>query len=379
MKIFFYAGLISLIIFELASIYFIMPLPGSQRIPSLEAAYFIHRWRVSFWVGCGLLIALGIIPAFSEYGKKWVPILASLVTIALVTWIHLKMNAQALFQEPQQVQLAPGSQNKVNPKRLVVGVVMGKEARAYPIQFLAYHHQVRDTVAGTPILVTYCSVCRTGRVYGSLVDGEPETFRLVGMDHFNALFEDSRTHSWWRQVNGEAVVGSLKGSYLPDVPSRQTTLEEWLKLYPNSLVFQGDPAFTEEYSKDMAYENGTSESELTGTDKHSWHEKSWIVGIDAGRTSKAYDWNRLKQQRIINDVVGDVPVLVVLAKDNASFFAYQRPDVSTIYALKNDSLITVGHSYDLAGRSSEGRLRPINASQEFWHSWSTFHPKTERY
>lgn len=379
MKILFYAGLIGLVLFELLHIYFIMPLPGSQEMPHLEVAYFLNRWQWSFRVGAALLILLGIFPTFTAYGKKWVPILSIFITAVLVSLIHYKLDAAELFHEPDMVQLAPVSGNHVDPKHLVIGVVMGKEARAYPIPFLAYHHQVRDTVAGTPILVTYCSVCRTGRVFSSLVDGQPETFRLVGMDHYNALFEDTHTHSWWRQANGEAVIGSLTGTHLPEVLSQQATLGEWLTLHPNSLIFQGDPAYAAHYETDFKYEEGTQTSKLTGTDHQSWHDKSWVVGIDAGQASKAYDWNRLKKQHVINDVVGNVPILLVLAEDNTSFFAYQRPDINTTYHLEHDSLVTAGHAYDLAGRSPSGRLRPLLASQEFWHSWRTFHPKTEKY
>ncbi|MEO7273489.1 MAG: hypothetical protein ABIX28_05175 [Vicinamibacterales bacterium] len=35
-------------IFELAKVYFIMPMPGSQRIKSLDAAYALHTWRWAF-------------------------------------------------------------------------------------------------------------------------------------------------------------------------------------------------------------------------------------------------------------------------------------------------------------------------------------------
>ena len=98
------------------------------------------------------------------------------------------------------------------------------EAKAYPIQFLGYHHQVQDTVGGKPMMVTYCTVCRTGRVFEPVVNGKHEKFRLVGMDHFNAMFEDVTTKSWWRQVSGEAITGKLKGQQLPEVHSTQTSL-----------------------------------------------------------------------------------------------------------------------------------------------------------
>jgi len=96
-------------------------------------------------------------------------------------------------------------------------------------------------------MITYCTVCRTGRVYQPLVNGKYEKFRLVGMDHFNAMFEDASTGSWWRQVTGEAVTGRLKGQHLPQLFSTQTSLAEWLQLHPNSLIMQADSGFIKSY------------------------------------------------------------------------------------------------------------------------------------
>ena len=36
----FYAGIAGLILFEIANVYFIMPMPGSQQMDSLAIAYF---------------------------------------------------------------------------------------------------------------------------------------------------------------------------------------------------------------------------------------------------------------------------------------------------------------------------------------------------
>jgi len=38
---------------------------------------------------------------------------------------------------------------------MVMAVKFGPESRAYPIRQMAYHHILNDTVAGTPIVVTY--------------------------------------------------------------------------------------------------------------------------------------------------------------------------------------------------------------------------------
>lgn len=378
MKKFFYAGLAGLLVFEVLRVYFIMPMPGSQRSQSLDTAYFLHQWRWEIRALFGVCCALGLAAALRPSSRK--STIALLATGAAVVWLfNGKFSADHMFLEPESVRMLPAASSKVPGERLVMGLVMGREARAYPIQYLAYHHQVRDTVAGTPVLVTYCSVCRTGRVFASLIDGEPETFRLVGMDHFNAMFEDSKTGTWWRQVNGEAVAGPLKGTFLPEIQSFQTTLSQWLKLYPNARILQADPAAEGKYSKDLKYEKGASRDELTGTDPDSWKDKSWVVGVQAGTASKAYDWNRLKKERIVNDWVGKTPVVLVLASDTASFAAFQRPDDQVIFSLSGDSLKAPGYAFDLMGRSPSGRLRALPASQEFWHSWKTFQPSTARY
>jgi Protein of unknown function (DUF3179) len=292
---------------------------------------------------------------------------------------NFRMAADYMFLPPTTLVMQRAAESNVAADRLVVGITLNGDARAYPLQFIGYHHQVRDTVGGHDVLVSYCTVCRTARVFSPLVNGRHERFRLVGMDHFNAMFEDRTTGSWWRQANGEAITGARKGLSLTELPSQQLTLAQSLKLHPSSLVMQADPKFAAQYAKDYAYEKGTSRSELTGTDTLSWHDKSWVVGITVHQKSKAYDWNRLKRERLVQDVLGGVPILLVLSADGASYFAYIRPNASTRFELRSDSLIAAGLTYGLDGRGPAGSLAPITASQEFWHSWRTFQPSTARY
>ena len=234
-------------------------------------------------------------------------------------------------------------------------------------------------MGGEPVLVTFCTVCRTGRVFSPVIDGREERFRLVGMDHFNAMLEDATTGSWWRQASGEAVTGPRTGQTLREIPSVQATLALWLEMHPNSLVMQADSALRDRYAASFDFETGRSRSALTGTDTASWGEKSWVVGLTLDGQSKAYDWNRLRRERVINDVVGRTPVVVLLASDGASFFAYARPDTGTRFTLRGDSLVSASGAYGLSGRGASGSLTPLQASQEFWHSWRTFKPGTLRY
>ena len=380
MKKLFFLGIALLIVFEVANVYFIMPLPYSQRVRSIDLAYTLFSWRWLIRIACGAMIVAGVRGAWSMHGWRRALVPLSIAFAAVVAYgTNVVISADRIFIVPESLTMRPIAQNRVEPGRLVVGVELNGDARAYPIQFIGYHHQVRDTVGGTPVLVSFCTVCRTGRVFSPIVDGKAERFRLVGMDHFNAMFEDKTTGSWWRQANGEAIAGAKKGAKLSEFPSQQMTLAQWAALHPNTLVMQADSGLADEYSTSFDYESGVSRGGLTGTDTGSWNEKSWVVGISANGVSKAYDWNRLKSERVINDDVGGVPVVVVLASDGVSFAAFERRDSAVRVSLRGDTLVAGQATYDLSGKSAAGNLKPLFASQEFWHSWRTFHPNTTKY
>jgi len=376
MKKIFWFGLIGLLLFEIANVYFIMPMPGSQQMNSIDLAYFLYKWR---WIFRGLFAAMIFIGIFrSQWKRKWL-LFFPIAIVAVATYMaNFVMAADAMFKQPKQLLLVSAESNKVDSNRLVLGVSINGEAKAYPIRFLGYHHHIQDTVGGKPIMVTYCTVCRTGRVFEPIVNGKKEKFRLVGMDHFNAMLEDATTKSWWRQVTGDAITGKLKGQQLPEVYSTQTSLADWLQLNPNSLIMQADENFIRSYDSTFKFESGASKSKLTGTDSLSWKDKSWVIGVKAGKESKAYDWNELKKEKLIQDKIGATPVLIVLSKNEKSFFAFQRPNDNSIFNLRDDTLLFENHKYRIDGKGIDTSfsLKPLPASQEFWHSWRTFNPGT---
>jgi hypothetical protein len=370
-----------LLLFEIANVYFIMPMPGSQKMNSIDIAYFLYKWRWIFRGLFGLMILLGLFKAHWHRRWKWLLILPIAILAIVIYMANFKMAADAMFKQPNQLLLVNADKNKVDSNRLVLGVSINSEAKAYPIRFLGYHHHIQDTVGGKSIMVTYCTVCRTGRVFEPIVNGKKESFRLVGMDHFNAMLEDATTKSWWRQETGEAIAGKLKGQYLPEVFSTQTSLSEWLKLNPNSFIMQMDSSFIASYDTTTKYESGKSKNSLTRTDSLSWKDKSWVIGVKDGKERKAYDWNQLKTERIIHDKINNTSLVVVLANDNKSFFAFENPEGNSLFTLTNDTLLQHNHHYRIDGKGIDTSfsLKPLPAYQEFWHSWQTFNPDTKKY
>ncbi len=381
---YYYGCLILFVLFELSRVYFIMPFPGSQESDTIDIAYWLNSNRWIFRV----LLGSFILYHFSLAYKRSKPLTLASLSFALFSFgfIQLNMMADTMFYPPKNLILKSASESKIPLERQIIGIELNGQAKAYPISFLAYHHQVYDQIDQQEIMISYCSVCRSGRVFIPKINGKSERFRLVGMDQFNALFEDQTTGSWWRQENGESIKGPLKGQFLQEFPSQQSSLGEWLKQFPNSLIMQEDPDFISAYDSQALFEQGKSKGSLTKTDSSSWAEKSWVVGLTLNNESIAIDWNTLKSERLIITHLNHQNILVAMKPDLINFSAFiTNQDVQNKY-ISGDSLFLDSFLLDfecsclkdtLLNRSF--KLTPLQSYQEFWHSWKTFHPGTKKY
>jgi len=387
-RLLFFLAIAILFSAEIFRVWFLMPFPGSQVNDTVTFAWWLDR--SIGWIRAIALIAtwFALIAVFKK-GRTWEKIALPIIFLAYaITFLvcNFRLPADKIFYQPVNKLFATAADTTLDRSKLVIGVVIDGQAKAYPIQLIGYHHQVLDTVGNTPVMVTYCTVCRSARIYSPFINGRQETFRLVGMDHYNAVFEDATTNSWWQQATGVAITGPLKGAALKEFPSEQMTLDTWLRQQPNSLVMKPDTLFMERYFKLEDYDKGTMRSPLVKRDSASWQHNSWIVGIPGSLSSKVYDWNRLLKQRVIQDSVDNTPVLLTIEKDSASFHAYDRRVDSTplTFALDNEQLTDENtHStWTLDGLCISGplkgkRLHRVQSYNEFWHSWQTFHKEAK--
>ncbi|HMG15345.1 MAG TPA: hypothetical protein VK590_07870, partial [Saprospiraceae bacterium] len=135
MKTYFYLGAIGLILFEILNVFFIMPMPGSQEINSLDIAYFLYTHRWLFRAFFGLMIIVGIINSFQSK-KKWIPIFILLALGIIIYLFNFKMCADKMFLQPKEVIFRLKDKNKLPLNSMVLSVELNGLAKAYPIRFL---------------------------------------------------------------------------------------------------------------------------------------------------------------------------------------------------------------------------------------------------
>jgi hypothetical protein len=391
-RLLFFFALLLLFAAEILRVYFLMPFPGSQVGDTVSFAWWLGR---SIWLIRSLVLvlaALALVTVFKR-GRTWERIVLPLVLLVyagIFFAFNYRFPADKIFYQPVNKSFATASDTSMDRSKLVIGVIVDGQAKAYPIQLIGYHHQVVDTVGRTPVMITYCTVCRSGRVYSPMLNGKQESFRLVGMDHFNAVFEDATTKSWWQQATGVSISGPLKGTALKEFPSAQMTLDAWLRQNPNSLVMKPDTLFMDNYFKLEDYDKGTMRSELVRRDNASWQHNSWVVGVTNSYASKAYDWNDLLKKRMIQDSVDMMPILLTIENDSSSFHVYDRrvDDQSLSFRIADNKELLVDESthssWNMDGVCIDGALKgkkllPVQSYNEFWHSWQNFHKNAKIY
>ena len=129
------------------------------------------------------------------------------------------------------------------------------QAYAYPHKILNFHEIVNDTLADVPVLVSYCPLCNSGVVFDRRIDDLRQEGELT-FGNSSALFDndlvmvDRQTNTYWWQVPGRGIVGSLSGAELTVLPSVTTTWSQWLIDEPDTLLISRDLGFRRDYTRD---------------------------------------------------------------------------------------------------------------------------------
>lgn len=227
-------------------------------------------------------------------------------------------------------------------------------------------------------------------MYAREIDGRVYEFGVSGKLIMNVLvMYDRQTETHWSQLLGEAVEGELHGTRLEFVQSWFTTWGEWKERYPHTVALDKDGAYqTDNYT---SYYNSSDTGIINETvDDDRLASKEFVLGIaDDEGNAIAYPFPELQQQSIVNDTLGDDPVLVVFISDATTGLAYRRevngqtltfiynPDDETLVDNETGTIWDAWRGLAIEGELDGHVLRRIHSTRSFWFGWKDWYPDTQ--
>lgn len=127
----------------------------------------------------------------------------------------------------------------------VMSLTIKDETRAYPVQVMTWHEIVNDTVAGMPVVVTYCPLCNSALVYERRLDDQVLDFGVSGKLYNSSLvMYDRQTESLWSHFVGEAIAGVMTGTKLDELAVSMVSWADWREANPQGWVLSKDTVRT---------------------------------------------------------------------------------------------------------------------------------------
>jgi thiol-disulfide isomerase/thioredoxin len=274
---------------------------------------------------------------------------------------------------------------------VVLGVVVQGEPRAYPWWIVKHFHVVNDTVGGVPVAVAFCEQCTGAAAFKRELEGRLLSMEAPGVYNGTIILRDRETRTLWAPFSGKALEGPLAGKTLDRVPLSLMRWSEWKARHPQTDVLWGPPQARGGHGS--WYEPGKwgIVAEMGGT-LEGWDprlpENTLVYGVEVQGASKSYPLAEVKTRKVVNDQLGDVPVVVAAVGDLevAGFDRRLRGRLLTFSPSPDRAGLMVDREtesvWSLEGVASSGPLRGerLSALEGYvveWHVWSAYNPGSE--
>ena len=286
----------------------------------------------------------------------------------------------------------------------VIAIEIDGIARAYPLAILTRHEIANDTIAETPIAVTFCPLCNSAIVFDRRVGEDVLRFGVSGLLRKSDLIMwDDVTQSLWQQLTGEGIVGTHTDALLDIVPSQLVGYGAFKEQYPhgevlstNGRFYGANPYVNYDSSSRPFLFSGEPDGRLFATER--------VLGAALGDVRIAFPFAALSEARVINDTVGDVDVVAIwqpgafsaldaasidLSRDVGMALLFERAingRQTLSFRADGDAIVDeqTGSAWNIFGTAIAGelegtQLQSINAFPHFWFAWAAFYPETELY
>ena len=236
--------------------------------------------------------------------------------------------------------------------RIVFGLVVNGEARAYPKNIMEVHEMVNDTIGGRRIAMPYCTLCGSAQAYYTDELGDEfdqPVMRTSGLLlRSNKMMYDLTTKSFVDTFLGVATAGPLgeAGVTFNQVSVVTSTWADWKAAHPETTIVAADGGRGRSYSLDP----------LRGRD-----DDGPIFPIGDVDT-------RLGVQE---------PVLGLVGSEGDAVAVHVASAVTLLE--QGEQVVVEGFEITLDGsgiRATTADGDDAGGHQAFWFAWSQFRPRT---
>ncbi len=302
--------------------------------------------------------------------------------------------------------IAAAEADYVQPEEPVFGLEINGDARAYPLRILDWHEMVNDVIGGVPVSIAYCTLCGAAITYDDRAsNGEVYDFGSSGLLYrSNKLMYDRQTRTLWNQLTGRPVLGPLVAEEvtLNVLPIVLTSWAGWQAQHPETQVLDINTGYSRTYELGAAYGDYFA---AEGTMFPVWQrsgllaDKAQIYALTIAGLPKAYPLELLTAEQVVNDVVGETPVVLVAARGiveaagsslrggpvtyqaGAEVRAFERGEHTFVAGPGPDVILDesgaswVVREDGLHGPASE-MLPRLPGHLAYWFGWFAFFPQT---
>jgi hypothetical protein len=279
------------------------------------------------------------------------------------------------------------------------------EARAYPLAILIWHEIVNDIVGGEPVSLTFCPLCNATIAFRrTQPDGQVLDFGTTGnLRNSDLVMYDRQTFSWWQQFTGEAIVGEMTGMQLEVLPSQIIAWSDFKAAHPDADVLSRSTGHVRNYGRNpyAGYDSiNSSPFALSAVIRADIDDRlvpmERVVAIELGGQDIAFPFSQLSEIGVVNDNIGDTPIVVLWQEGTKSIFGNNGADTGStgVFLRELDGerltfLVTksgfedqeTGSNWNILGEAVAGplagaQLERVVSAEHFWFAWVVFKPDT---
>ena len=299
-----------------------------------------------------------------------------------ITWGGVAVDGIPSLDNPKLI--AADAAEYLRDDDLVFGVEINGDARAYPLRIMGWHEMFNEVIGGVPVALAYCTLCGSGILFETQVEGRerPLIFGSSGLLYrSNKLMFDRETNSLWNQFTGRPVSGPLvdSGIALRIRPVVITSWRKWRDAHPDGRVLSVDTGHRRDYSSGVVYREYFASPELmfpAAVDETLFRQKDLVFGIRDVVAAKAWPLSAFAGGAVVNDRIGQRPVVLVGDAATRTVRAYDRGDRRFDKAERDGYLRSGGADWRIDENAligSEGmRLARVPGHVAYWFAWNGY-------